>query len=285
MARILITGTSKGIGYEAALVLARGGHDVVATMRNPAGSDLEKVAREAKLPVTVLPLDVDDDASVDHLFGEVGRSIDVLVNNAGIFSINAVEDESLEQYRRVMETNYFGAVRCTKRVLPAMRERGAGCIINVTSIAGRIAYFASSAYAASKFALEAFTECLAQEVKGHGIKVALVEPGIIDTPMATTSLPRYDERTAYPHGRRLHAFFTNPARPEASPTLVGDLIRHIVESDDARLRFPVGPDALPFLGWRGALSDEDWIGLSGLRGDEEYFARVFLDTGVDLRSA
>ncbi len=285
MAKILITGTSKGIGYDTTLLLARAGHEVVASMRNPGASDLEKVATEARLPVTVLPLDVDDDASVAELFATLGDSIDVLVNNAGIFSINAVEDESLEQFQRVMQTNYFGAVRCTKQVLPAMRRRGSGVIINVTSIAGRIAYFASSAYAASKFALEAFSECLAQEVKGYGIKVALVEPGIIDTAMATTSLPQYSKDTIYPHGRRLHAFFTNPNKPEAPGNLVGEVIRHVIETDDPRLRYPVGPDALPFIGWRACLSDEDWVGLSGLRRDEDYFERVFLDTGVDLRSA
>jgi NAD(P)-dependent dehydrogenase (short-subunit alcohol dehydrogenase family) len=285
MAKVLITGTSKGIGYAATLLLARAGHEVVATMRNPGASDLEQVATRAKLPVTVLPLDVDDDASVAQVFRQTGDSIDVLVNNAGIYSINAVEDESLEQYRHVMETNYFGAVRCVKQVLPAMRKRGSGCIINVTSIAGRLAIGASSAYAASKFALEAFTESLAQEVKSHGIKVALVEPGIIDTAMATTNLPQYDPRTLYPHGRRLHAFITNPEREDASPTVVGEMIRYVIEGNDSRLRFPVGPDALPFLGWRGAVSDEDWVGLGGLRRDADYFERVFMDTGVDLRSA
>ena len=284
MAKILITGTSKGIGYDATLLLARAGHEVVATMRNPGASDLEKVATESKLPVTVLRMDVDDDASVAEVFGQVGDSIDALVNNAGIYSINAVEDESTEQFRRVMETNYFGAVRCIKEVLPAMRKRGSGCIVNVTSIAGRVAFYATSAYSASKFALEAFTESLAQEVKGYGIKVALVEPGIIDTPMASTNLPQYDENTIYPHGRRMHAFFTNPEKPEAPPTLVGEMIRYVIEGDDPRLRFPVGPDALSFLGWRSALSDEDWVGLGGLEHDADYFQRVFTDTGVDLRS-
>ena len=285
MAKILITGTSKGIGYDTTLVLARAGHEVVATMRNPGASDLEKIASEAKLPVTILPLDVDDDASVDEIFGQLGGSIDVLVNNAGIFSTNAVEDESLDQFRRVMETNYFGAVRCVKKVLPTMRKRGSGGIINVASIAGRIAFYASSAYSASKFALEAFTESLAQEVSGHGIKVALVEPGIIDTPMATTNLPQYDENTLYPHGRRIHAFFTNPEREEVSPTLVGEMIRYVIEGDDPRLRFPVGPDAHSFLGWRLALSDEDWVRLGSLERDADYFQRVFVDTGIDLRSA
>ncbi len=285
MAKILITGTSKGIGYDATLLLARAGHEVVATMRNPGSSDLEKVATEANLPVTVLPMDVDDDSSVEAIFQQAGDSIDVLVNNAGIFSIEAVEDESLDVFRSVMETNYFGAVRCVKQVLPAMRKRRSGCIVNVTSIAGRVAFFASSAYSASKFALEAFTESLAQEVEGFGIQVALVEPGIIDTPMATSSLPAYDDNTIYPHGRRLHAFFTNPEKPEASPSLVAEMIRYVIEGDDPRLRFPVGPDALSFLGWRSALSDEDWVRLSGLEHDADYFQRVFTDTGVDLRSA
>ena len=234
--------------------------------------------------MTVLPLDVDDDASVAAVFGKHGASIDVLVNNAGIYSINAVEDESLEQFRRVMETNYFGAVRCTKQVLPSMRKRGSGCIINVTSIAGRVAFSASSAYAASKFALEAFSESLAQEVAAHGIKVALVEPGIIDTAMATTQLPQFDAKSLYPHGRRISAFFTNPNKPVAPANVVGEMIRYVIESDDPRLRFPVGPDALPFLGWRVSVSDEDWVGLGGLERDADYFERVFLDTGVDLRS-
>jgi NAD(P)-dependent dehydrogenase (short-subunit alcohol dehydrogenase family) len=283
MAKVLITGTSKGIGYSATLLLARAGHEVIATMRNPGACDLAKVARDAKLPVTVLALDVDDDKSVAEVFGKVGDSIDVLVNNASILTNNAVEDETLEQYQRMMQTNFFGAVRCVKQVLPAMRKRGAGIIINVASIAGRVAYFASSAYCASKFALEGFSECLAQEVKGFGIKVALLEPGIIDTPMSTTNLPQYKKDTVYPHGRRLHAFFHNPNKPEASPDVVGEMIRYIIESGDARLRFPVGPDALPFLGWRSLLSDEDWVGLGGLKTDADYFNRVFVDTGVDLR--
>lgn len=285
MANILITGTSKGIGYDAALLLARAGHKVIATMRNPSASDLELVAKEARLPVTVLPLDVDDDASVARVFGEVGDSIDVLVNNAGIFSINAVEDERFEQFQRVMETNYFGVVRCVKQVIPAMRNRGSGCIINIASIAGRIAFPASSAYTASKFALEGFSESLAQELKGFGIRVALVEPGIIDTPMATTNLPQFDGNTIYPHGRRMHAIFNNPERDEASPALVAEMIRYVIDSDDPRLRFPVGPDALPFLGWRSSVSDEDWVGLGGLKHDADYFQRMFTDTGVDLRSA
>jgi NAD(P)-dependent dehydrogenase (short-subunit alcohol dehydrogenase family) len=182
-----------------------------------------------------------------------------------------------------METNYFGLVRCTKQVLPSMRERGSGCIINISSIAGRIAFGGTSAYNASKFAVEGFSEALAQEVKSHGVRVALVEPGIIDTPMGTTELPQYDEKTIYPHGARIHKFFTNPEKGEAAPELVGETIRYVIESGDPRLRYPVGPDAHPFLGWRASVSDEDWVGLGGLTNDA-YFDRVLVDTGNDLRS-
>jgi len=98
-------------GLACAQQLARAGHEVLATMRNPGASDLEKIATEARLPVTVLPMDVDDDESVAEVFARAGDSIDVLVNNAGIYSINAVEDESLEQYRRVMQTLWDRLVR------------------------------------------------------------------------------------------------------------------------------------------------------------------------------
>lgn len=175
-------------------------------------------------------------------------------------------------------------MRCVKHVLPAMRERSSGCIVNVSSIAGRIAFSGTSAYNASKFALEAFSECLAQEVKRLGIRVVVIEPGIIDTAMATTSLPQFDPKTSYPHGKRIQTFFTNPEKAEASPTLVAERIRYAIESADPRLRYPVGPDAHPFLGWRSSVSDEDWVGLGGL-SNADYFERVLSDTGLDLRSS
>jgi NAD(P)-dependent dehydrogenase (short-subunit alcohol dehydrogenase family) len=122
MAKVLITGASRGIGYDTAMLLARQGHEVVATMRNPGASDLEKVAREEKLPVTVLAMDVDDDASVAGVFAEVGPSIEVLVNNAGIYSIDAVEDEGLDRFRQVMETELLRR-RALREARPAGNAR------------------------------------------------------------------------------------------------------------------------------------------------------------------
>ena len=281
MPSVLITGTSKGIGYDASLQLGRAGYDVIATMRNPDASGLAAAIEEESLPVTIRQLDVDDDRSVAEIFAEF-PDIDILVNNAGILSCEAIEDESLEKFRAVMETNFFGAVRCCKAVLPMMRKRGSGCIINVTSVAGRAAFAPDAAYSASKFALEAFTEILAQEVDAFGVRVALIEPGIITTPMTTTALPAYRSDTVYPQGRRIHAFFHNAAKDEAPPNLVSDKIQYIVESGTKRLRHPVGPDSLIFLGWRAASTDEHLIDVFGTSDDREFVEKIDRDLGVDL---
>ncbi len=281
MTSVLITGTSKGIGYDAALQLARAGYDVIATMRNPDGSDLGASAEAGSLPVTIRQLDVDDDLSVAEVFSEFG-DIDILVNNAGILSCEAIEDESLEKFRAVMETNFFGAVKCCKAVVPAMRKRGSGCIINITSVAGLAAFAPDAAYSASKFALEAFTEILAQEVNAFGVRVALVEPGIITTPMTTTALPAYRSDTIYPQGRRIHAFFKNAAKEEAPPNLVSNKIQYIIESGTKRLRHPVGPDSLIFLGWRAASTDEHLIDVFGSADDSDFIEKIDRDLGIDL---
>ena len=173
MAIAFVTGTSTGIGAATAVSLARAGHTVYAGMRNPhrQGELHEAVARE-KLDVHIVAHDVDDDSSAKAAIIEAG-GIDVLVNNAGIGVMGSLEETPLSQFRSAMETNYFGAVRCIQAVLPGMRERQSGCIVNVTSVAGRIAMAPQAPYAASKWALEAMSECLAQEVKGFGIRVAI----------------------------------------------------------------------------------------------------------------
>jgi NAD(P)-dependent dehydrogenase (short-subunit alcohol dehydrogenase family) len=183
----LVTGTSSGIGLATAVTLARGGHIVIATMRNlESAGELEKIVAAEKLPVSLAVLDVDDDASVESALGKVlaehGR-LDVLVNNAGIGGGGSVEESSAARFREVMETNFFGALRCIKAVVPGMRERRHGCIVNVTSISGRLAMAPAAAYCASKFALEALSECLAQEMKAFNVRVAIIEPGVIATPI------------------------------------------------------------------------------------------------------
>jgi NAD(P)-dependent dehydrogenase (short-subunit alcohol dehydrogenase family) len=223
MAKVLITGASKGIGREAALVLARAGHTVVAAMRRPAESDLAAIAAREKLPITVAELDVDGDASVARLFGSDAakpESIDVLVNNAGIYSINAVEGMS---------------------------------------------------------------EALAQEMGAFGVRVAVVEPGIIATPMTIQNLPKVKEGTAYPHGGRMRAFYAPTAVSGPPPSIVADAILDIVEGKITGFRTPSGPDARPFLDLRASQTDEQWIALSDTLDDDVYFDRFQAISGLDLR--
>ena len=216
MARAVITGARRGIGREIALSLARAGHTVVATMRNTDGCDLAEIAAREHLPITLARLDVDDDASVATFFGAAAEPIDILINNAGILSINAVEDESIATMQAIMNTNFFGAVRCMKAVVPAMRARGSGLIINISSIAGRMAPFAQGAYAASKFALEAASEALAQELAPFGVRVALVEPGIIASDMAVEQ-PAQPARSQRLSPRPPHAGFLRRYRRVRHP--------------------------------------------------------------------
>jgi NAD(P)-dependent dehydrogenase (short-subunit alcohol dehydrogenase family) len=285
MASILITGCSKGIGMATALVLGRAGHNVHATMRNPRGApDLEHAARSERLPITVSALDVDSDESVTAAIGAVEKAhgpIDVLVNNAGIERRGSTEELELSQIRSVMETNYFGAVRCMQAVLPQMRARRAGCIINITSIAGRIAASPLGAYCASKFALEALSEALAQEVKMFNIRVAVVQPGIIDTAMARR-IADPPPPSAYPHTRRWAGIFTATLRNPASPFPVGEKILEIIESGTWQFRHPVGPDAVPFLQWRGSLSDEQWVDWASV-DDDTFYGSVERDFGMKAR--
>jgi NAD(P)-dependent dehydrogenase (short-subunit alcohol dehydrogenase family) len=229
-------------------------------------------------------MDVDSDESVtagiDRIANEAG-GIDVLVNNAGIERSGSVEELPLAEFRAVMETNYFGALRCIKGVIPAMRARRDGCIINIASVAGRIACSPLAAYTASKFALEALTEALAQELKPFNVRVAIVEPGIIDTPMARR-IENPPNPSRYPQQRRFGAMFTASLRNPASPSVVAEKVVDIVDSGTWRLRHPVGPDAEGFLGWREAMNDEEWVDWGAL-DDDAWYDRVRVDFGMDAR--
>ncbi len=285
MLSVLITGTSMGIGMETALTLARTGHRVYATMRNPENApQLGEIVASEKLPVSIHRLDVDSDASVTDAIGEIyraGGEIDVLVNNAGVERLGTVEETPLHLFRECMETNYFGAIRCLQAVLPRMRERRTGCIVNVTSVSGRLASSPMSAYAASKWAFEALSECLAQEVKAFNIRVAIVEPGIIDTRMAR-NITKPETESKYPQGRRLSALFTEVLASSSGPALIAENIREIIESGTWTLRHPTGPEAAPFLRWRAAMTDEAWVDY-GAQSDDEWAAQIARDFGMKVK--
>jgi NAD(P)-dependent dehydrogenase (short-subunit alcohol dehydrogenase family) len=180
----VVTGASTGIGFAAALHLAREGHRVHASVRSVASGQALAAAAEG-LDLSLMVMDVDDDASVVGAFAPIvnDTGVDVLVNNAGIAAGHAIEDTPLSDFQRSMNTNAWGMLRCIQAVLPSMRGRGSGHIINVTSVAGKVATAGHGAYAVSKWAAEALTEVLAAEVMPFGIRVTAIEPGVILTPI------------------------------------------------------------------------------------------------------
>jgi len=181
----VVTGSSTGIGFETSLLLARNGFYTYATMRDTFKSDkIEKIAYKENLPLEVLSMDVDNDDSVRNAIQKIidkKKKIDILVNNAGYGLFGALEDISIEEIKKQFETNLFGAIRAIKEVLPTMREQKNGILINVTSIAGIVGVPAECIYVSTKFALEGLSESISYELQPYGIKVILIEPGVINT--------------------------------------------------------------------------------------------------------
>ena len=285
----LVTGTSTGIGLATALHFARHGHQVVATMRNLAkAGPLETAARDEKLPVVVRELDVTRPESIDRAVTETVAQqgpIDVLVNNAGIGGATPLELTPEDEHRAMFEANYWGPIRMIRAVLPSMRERGAGCIVNVTSIAGRIATPNQIAYSASKFALAAASEALAHEVAAFGVRVAIIEPGVIQTAIFENSAgaTRYDKSSPYRqimrrNGKLFAAGFRNPGRAET----VAEVIFEAVTTERPRLRYLVGTDAEGMAAGRARISDEEWVAMGGGLDDAEYNARFKRYFGIEL---
>jgi short-subunit dehydrogenase len=181
----VVTGSSSGIGFETSLLLARNGFHTYATMRDTLKSKkIEKIANKENLPLEVLSMDVNNDNSVRNAIHKIideKKKIDILVNNAGYGLFGALEDISIADIKQQFETNLFGAIRTIKEVLPTMRKQKNGIIINITSIAGVVGIPAECIYVSTKFALEGLSESISYELQPYGIKVILVEPGVINT--------------------------------------------------------------------------------------------------------
>ena len=284
MKSVIISGTSRGIGFETALAFGRAGYKVFATMRNPeSATAFKQKIKEESLTIAISEMDVDSDESVkrgiDAILQENGP-IDVLVNNAGIERHGSIEELDLSEFKSIMETNYFGVLRCIKGVLPQMRNNRNGCIINVASVAGHISCTPLGAYAASKFALEAVSEALAQEVKPFNIRVGIVEPGIIDTQMARNISKGGD--SIYGQSNRFGGLFAASLKTPTQASMVADKILEIADSETWKLRHPVGPDAIPFLEWRASKTDEEWVDWNAANDDDWYNA-VESEFGLNAR--
>ncbi len=282
MSVTLITGTSTGIGQSTALHLARQGYHVFASMRNPdTGSDeLKQAARKEGLKLDIIQLDVNDPKSseraVETVLERTGQ-LDVLINNAGIGGGGPIEEMPEEVLRAVFETNYFGAMRMMRLVLPTMRQARSGAIVNVSSIAGLLANARGGAYSGSKFALEAASESLAQEVRRFNIRVVIIEPGFIRTPIFDKRGPDPDPNSPYNafnlRSKRLSATMLPNASP---PKLVAETIQRSLETNQPKLRYLCGEDAKGWAAGRRAMSDEDWVNFGREMTLDEY-AKFFHD--------
>ena len=282
MPTALITGTSTGIGKETALHFASQGYRVFAGARNPA-------AVEPHPNIVPVKLDVDQDESVreavDHVRREAG-AIDVLVNNAGVGFAGAVEHAPLEKVREMFETNFYGAVRMMQAALPGMRERRSGTIVNVTSVMGHLTLGCHAFYAASKFALAAVSESLAVEVRPFGVRVVIIEPGVILTPIWNKAELLMPE--GHPYGfamGRLWRLFEAQMAGGTLPDAVARAIYDAVHTDTPRLRHAVGADAEVMVAARDRLSAAEWADLQSEPDEEKFVARAKEVFGVDLYNA
>lgn len=279
----VVTGSSTGNGFETSLLLAKNKFYTYATMRNLDKSTRTKeIAKKDSLPLEVLQLDVTDDKLVADAIDMISnrhRRIDVLVNNAGYDMHGAVEDLSIDEIKTQFETNFFGAVRLMKAVLPLMRKQRSGIIVNVSSIGGRIGVPLNSAYTSSKFALEGFSESMKYELEGFGIRVILIEPGAVKTNFLENikwaqEAVKLDSPYAELSKKVSEGVRESFKQASSSPLQVAEAILNAIKSENPNTRYLVGDDAAAIIERRKKSSDfefERWIKESLL--DQKGFVR------------
>lgn len=283
----VVTGANSGIGRATAVHLARSGHTVYGTVRSvDKAAKLRTMADDAGVTVELAELDVADDESVRRGFADIferGGRVDNLVNNAGVGGNGVVEESTPELYLDVMNVNLCGAVRCLAQVLPGMRERGAGCVVNITSITGRVAAIAQQPYVASKWAFEGMSEGLAQELAPFGIRVAIVEPGVTRSAIFAKTIDAPNATGAYdaPY-RRMFQFYAAGIPAGTDPFEVGEVVRHAIETDEPQLRYQVSWGGRELIEGRAAMTDEEWVALGEIADDAEYYRRFQQHFGVDI---
>lgn len=239
---VLVTGASAGIGKATAIQLAQKGYAVYGAARR-----VENMQELRSYGINPIALDVTKDESivacVNQILGEAG-SIDILVNNAGFGSYGAIEDVPMKDARYQLEVNVFGAMRLTQLVLPTMRKNGYGKIVNISSIGGKTAFPLGGWYHASKFALEALSDSMRNEVREFGIDVIVIEPGAIKSEwldIAFDSLKKVSGDTAYKAlAAKVHNSFTKVSTRAPEPIVIAETIRKAIESKNPKARYSAG---------------------------------------------
>ena len=262
----LITGCSSGIGYETALMLARNGFRTFATMRNTKKSDfLREIIRKEGLDVNIQQLDVNDNSSIENTINNIKNETnrnDVLINNAGFGLVGFFEDLTLDEIRDQFETNFFGVLNITKKIIPIMRLQKSGTIINISSGAGQVGFPGISAYVSTKFAIEGFSESLMYELLPYGIKVIIIEPGVIKTNFFRNSkVSEHSMKKNSIYSRSLDKFQKNIELMQehaTSPTDVAKAKIQVLRNSEPKQRYIVGNDVAMILEAKRNLSDSEF---------------------------
>jgi NAD(P)-dependent dehydrogenase (short-subunit alcohol dehydrogenase family) len=263
----IVTGSSTGIGYETSLALARDGFLTYATMRNVnKAENIKSIATKESLPLHVKQLDITDDISVKNavqaISSETGGRIDALVNNAGYGLNGAFEDLSMDEIKAQYETNFFGLIRVTQAVLPTMRRQKSGTIVNISSGAGRFGFPSGSAYVSTKFAIEGLSESMSYELEPFGIKVVIVEPGVIRTNFGNglvVAKKSQDPNSPYSMMmKKIANAFEQMTKNASSPDLVANVVLNAVKDENPNLRYLAGNDVEQWLGAKKNMSDEEF---------------------------
>ena len=259
----LVTGCSSGIGYETAIMLARHGFLTFATMRNTKKSDsLKKAIEKENLALNILELDVNDDVSIENTINQIKSEInriDILINNAGYGLVGFFEDLTLAEIRDQFETNFFGVLNITRRVIPIMRKQMCGTIINISSGAGQVGFPGISAYVSTKFAIEGFSESLMYELQPFGIKVIIIEPGVIRTNFFQNCVvSEQSGKKGSPYNEalvKIHKNIEMMQEHATSPSDVAKVIMQVLNTDEPKQRYIVGNDIALILEAKKNLSD------------------------------
>jgi NAD(P)-dependent dehydrogenase (short-subunit alcohol dehydrogenase family) len=263
----VVTGSSSGIGYETSLILARNGFLTYATMRNLNKSEnMKLIVAKENLPIQIKQLDVTDDVSVKNAIQEISSEaghIDVLVNNAGYGLNGAFEDLAMDEIKAQYETNVFGLVRTTQAVLPIMRRQKSGTIVNISSGAGRFGFPGSSAYVSTKFAVEGLSESMSYELEPFGIKVVIVEPGVIRTNFVDGMVvAKKSQKPNSPYSQitqKIATGFEEMMKNASSADLVAKVVLEAITDKNPSLRYLAGTDVETWLGGKRKIADEEFL--------------------------
>ena len=286
----VVTGANSGIGRATTLAFAQAGYQVFGTVRGLEKAD-KLLAKATSLSladrITLVEMDVADSASVTKGFAQIYAAtdqVDVLVNNAGVGGNAVTEECPIDTYTEVFNINHNGSVRCVQAVLPQMRKRGSGAIVNVSSVVGRITAIAQSPYYVSKWAVEGMSEGLAHEVAPFGIRVAIVEPGITRSSIFSKNIDAPNQSGAYDaHYRRLFAFYAAGITNATPAEEAAATILEAATTSSPRLRWHCSWGAGELLAARASMTDEEWVSFGSHLDDEAYYDEFVARFSLDIR--